>query len=187
MVSPVRDDLHKGAPLPTHWSRVLRVLARDADWSASGPGAIETAVLRDLRELLGNENVRDLIRQLEHRQEMMFAPTSMLGRSPSSPLAERALDHLARVHGEGVRGREALKEAAAAALREQMAANTREMLAHVAQKNIRSMSEIARRMESAGRGMLEASLARGLDGVAPDKRGGELDLDNVDLRHGWSA
>lgn len=163
--------------MPRHWTGCIRSASRDADWTSAGPRAFESAVLRDVRELLAHPGVERVLRQLEGAQQPVLRPGGLLPRVAGNRLLDLSRDHLDRCYALGLRGRELLREALGAALVEDLAAKRREMAAHVATRHFPSVREIQRRLGLACANAADAGLAVLLGSSARESPRSALDMD----------
>lgn len=167
--------------MPRRWTSALRRLTRDADWDSAGPRAIETALLRDVREVLSSPGMEAALRAIEGRQQNMFGPGATLPRLPGNQLVALARDHIDVCYAGGLAGRDLLLQALGAAIGESLTAKSREITADVATRSPRSVPELRRRLKVATEGVAARVLAVAL-GDAASAPAPSLDLDANLLR-----
>lgn len=174
----MRDDLHRGSKMLRHWTRVIRVVSRDADWRSAGAEAIEHALMREVREVLSDEGVRKFMDATLDTQVPMFAPVELLRAASQHRLVELMADYVGLHANEGLRGRDLVLASLGDALREDLAAKRREMVAHVHSVDEPSAAEIAQRFEVASKGAEARSLAFALrESAAGARSKPSLDMD----------
>lgn len=90
----MRDDLHKGAPVPRAWRQLVRACQRDADWQSKAARAAERAVLSDL----GAEvNFGALARCVPSDDRQLPLISASIGLQGSQGLEQRAREHIDRL------------------------------------------------------------------------------------------
>lgn len=179
----MRDDLHKGAPVPRHWRTVIQKLRRDSDWHSAGPRAVEHALMRDLREIVSDPDVAAAVSALDAQQGLLLDPGDVFRCDPANELASPVCEHLQLRHDEGLRGQELMSAALGDALAERLAAHRRDTLAHVSAKDGRCVSEFATRFDHAAHGLVDTVLSNMSSGGENKPTALALDLE-ADLRAG---
>lgn len=176
----MRDDLHKGAPVPARWRRVLRAV-RAPDWRDLAPRRIREAVAADLRSWLATEFV-DQLRRL-HGRSLDRSEIEMLGWLARSTLERAIAIQLTAVFDRERRGSAAVPLALRGAIAEITSRPLRAMESHVAAKSPNSVPVVRRRfraaLTTADAPALAQNIIEGLDLPRPARR--YLDVD-ADLR-----
>ena len=186
----MRDDIHKGAPVPRRWQLVLKHCARSADWEVEAPLRARDALVRDLRghvsnlflhevsaEVLGRGQL-SLLRGIDVHRLLLFA------RSPVEQLFVRHLAVVDRLRVAAVR-QEILRETWSRTLQEIKAASRRSLEQHVLETQPGAIREAHLRLVTAmgdHHDDLVDTLCRGQLPAAPQTTHSELDFDNLDLR-----
>lgn len=172
--------------MPRRWSGVIRVAAQDANQGGIG-SAFESALLRDLRELLKHRPLKQFLERLQSDPQMSALPAyDLIAALPShNELAQRIADHLAAREAAGENFHHYIRGVVTDAFREIVAARIREMVTHVHQKHAKSAPEIARRLAGPARDAIAPVVAHMLDGARPPRpRRKRIDLDGDDLLGG---
>jgi hypothetical protein len=67
----MRDDIHKNAPVPPKWKRVIQASTRDADWSAEGSRRLDDVMRAELVALAENNFVERLQDELNRQTGLL--------------------------------------------------------------------------------------------------------------------
>ncbi len=67
----MRDDIHKNAPVPSRWKRVIQASTRDADWFAEGSRRLDDVMRRELAVLGENNFLARLQGELTHQAGLL--------------------------------------------------------------------------------------------------------------------
>lgn len=171
--------------MPSHWRAVIKRISRDADWASAAPASVETALMKELRELLGSETARRATAVFDQRQGSLLRPEHALARSPGE-LHGRFYDHMCVAYEDGLRGEELVRASIASALGELLEARKREIVAHTAARDGRSVSEMKRRLEAVANGLVERAVDRRRARLSLDPAARlSFDLDATDLLRGF--
>lgn len=142
----MRDDLHRGAPVASHWRTVIKRCANEAEWTTEGRRAFERAVAKDANELFQNAAMR----ALHARVAAGAAPLPGIGADvwlgmPLSAAERSAARSVMRDLRAGTADAGAVSRAASAALAEHVADIGRQISGHVHSEASRSHAEFMRR------------------------------------------
>jgi hypothetical protein len=142
----VRDDLHRGAPVPRRWRNVIRHCARDSDWQSEGPRAFASAVAADLNEQVS----RETLNVMQDRVVCGAVPLpgtdaeTWLGRH-LTPMENHAARALMRDQQQGGDRESAIERALGVAAVQHVNAIARQISAHIQAKAAKSHPEFAAR------------------------------------------
>lgn len=139
----MRDDLHKGAPLPSRWRSFLRACTRDADWEAKAPRVGHNALAGEVRDSIDST----LIAALKAAETQPVLASDLLP-SAAGPVNQLLLQHYRRMMNDP-QERSKTEAAVACALMEVRDSMLREAQAHVLRKSAKDLPEVSRRMNSA--------------------------------------
>ncbi len=110
----MRDDIHKSAPVPTPWKRVIRACGRDADWQREGERLAQLALISDLNRQIRPTFISNIQQAVDPDQRDLLANPSglhALRAGKLTPIEEQIVEHAARLAAEGCRPDEIAGEA----------------------------------------------------------------------------
>lgn len=181
----MRDDLHRGAPVASHWRTVIKRCASEAEWTTEGRRAFERAVARDANSLFRDAAMR----ALHARVAAGAAPLPGVGADawlgmPLSAAERSAARSVMRDLRAGTADAGAVSRAASAALAEHVADIGRQVSGHVHSEDHRSHAKFMSRFAACQSGidLVAAAEARATgQRLATRASRPTLDLD-LDLR-----
>lgn len=100
----VRDDIHKSAPVPTRWKRVIQACERDADWQSEGLRLAHAALASELNAQIGTKFLNRVRDALDPEQRSLLADHHAilsLVDGKHTPVEESIAEHVDRLAVEG--------------------------------------------------------------------------------------
>ncbi len=101
----MRDDIHKSAPVPAHWRRLIRDCARTAGWQDTSRQSANAAVAQELNREIAAGLITHCRSALDSARESLFSADlhvqPVAQSTGPTPGAERLVGHLQRIVGEG--------------------------------------------------------------------------------------
>lgn len=187
----MRDDIHRGAPVPVAYRRCMKACASDAEWFARSGSLARAAIVDEIRAEVRGSFIAEITSEGFARQGSLLPSDPMILPRPVTPDSglERAIvSHAARRAAKGERVEACVRGAIGDAISERVAAQKREMEGHVARKDPLSRREFSSRMAHAIKTADVDSIARDLvSGRLPTRVStsqSRVDLDE-DIRGGY--
>lgn len=128
----MRDDLHRGAPVPSYWRTVIKRYASDAEWMTEGPRAFHRALAQDANALLSDQAVRRLNEVVAASSAPLpgISPDLWFG-GPLSAIERNAARSVMRELARGTANAETVCHAVSIALAEHARDVGRQISAHI--------------------------------------------------------
>lgn len=147
----MRDDIHKRAPGPPHWRRVVRALQREADWAETGARAAAQALVAELAAAEGPAFFAALDREVSSPQLALvpdLGPSvdAAAGGRLLSNLQKYAVGHLLQLAPERPNAMDLVVSAVTAGLNTVLNAYKRELDVVLACEFKRDRAEVIRRI-----------------------------------------
>ena len=179
----MRDDIHKRAPGPRHWRRVVKSLQRDSDWREAGADAAARAVVAELAAAEGPSFFAVLDRevaspQLEFVRDLGPAVDAASAGRIQSTVQKFTVGHLLRLCAERPNARDLVPNAVAAGIRTMLDAYKRDLDVVLACEFPRYRAEMLKRFGAVFDSLPLVRRARDIaSGVLPEIPGGPRPLD----------
>src|SRR5262249_49390660 len=142
----MRDDIHRLAPVPPRWKRLIRACANDADWSDEGPEAAKRAAVDDLRRGLSPSFLNDLAKAACVPELFARETIDRLCQRQLEPFTLRVAAHMKRAAEQGASTGQAIADGIAAAIRESANAQLRNTDGHLARRFPRERADMMARL-----------------------------------------
>ncbi len=185
----VRDDQHKGAPVPRRWRALLQVCQQEVDAMERGPARARQAVLEGVRDGIRPE-FRRFLSDLSSDEPGLFCMEDMLRTMHDDPELngheEEVLDQFERLVQDGLSGQQLAQEAYGSILVRSCEAQLRQLDGFLRVKAPSERAVVMQRLRNAiADGVSVPAVARELASgqlpAAPRPKTRPLDLDE-DLR-----
>jgi hypothetical protein len=180
----MRDDIHRLAPVPPHWKRLIRVCSNDADWAEEGPPAAARVAVEDLKRGLDQSFLDGFARATRKPDLFTREAIERLCQRQLGPFSLRMAAHMKRAVQLGASSGEAITGGITSALREYIDAHLRNIDGYLARRFPRQRAEMMHRLLRSTKSIkFDALSASAASGAIPKQQRPirHLDLD-ADLR-----
>ncbi len=131
----MRDDIHKSAPVPQHWKKVMRLCAREADRGPRAQASVVAALLADVHQELSSTFISSLLAVVTPEQGGLFANRERIDSAvdlagDGSVLEEQVVESINRHFESEGRNKAAMLRALGEVLLERIEARDRAMTGH---------------------------------------------------------